>query len=319
MYRIYIMTLLLFITCTAIAQKKKGKQSATQGTVAYYMLTDKQLAQSEKDANFVRLIIKADSGMFNIQDYYMDSKPRLIAYSSNGSLNFNIGLKGIYFEYYQNGKRKSVRRYNNGKLTGDDVEYFPNGQPYNVKNYDKDTTYYKECYDSTGTALAENGKGKWVGYSDDFKVITEDGQIKNGKPDGEWKIVNKEGLVAYYQFKNGLLVLKTNDIYDGQIISSFGVAPKFKGGDAAFGMFLSRSVRYPAEARENNIKGKVTLTFVVEKDGTIANVKIIKSVHRSIDAEALRTLKSSPLWIPGTINGVPVRTQYNVTIDFNFG
>jgi TonB family protein len=93
-------------------------------------------------------------------------------------------------------------------------------------------------------------------------------------------------------------------------------SPTFPGGDKGFGTYLSKSIKYPAEARDKNVQGRVIATFVVEKDGSLTGVKIVRGIGSGADEEALRVLKISPKWIPGMQNGKPVRVQYSVPISF---
>ncbi|TZF83872.1 TonB family protein [Pedobacter sp. BS3] len=93
--------------------------------------------------------------------------------------------------------------------------------------------------------------------------------------------------------------------------------PEFAGGLQAFYKFLQRNLRYPADAQENNITGKVVLSFVVEKDGSVSNIKVIKGIGFGCDEEAVRVLKRSPKWQAGEQNGKKVRVQYTVPIAFN--
>jgi protein TonB len=92
--------------------------------------------------------------------------------------------------------------------------------------------------------------------------------------------------------------------------------PSFKGGDAALMEWLSKNIKYPVIAEENGIQGRVVATFVVERDGSITDVKIVKSVDPSLDKEAVRVLKSMPKWIPGKQNGQAVRVKYTVPVTF---
>ncbi len=92
--------------------------------------------------------------------------------------------------------------------------------------------------------------------------------------------------------------------------------PSFKGGDAALMEWLNKNIKYPVVAEENGIQGRVVATFVVERDGSITDVKIVKSVDPSLDKEAVRVLKSMPKWIPGRQNGQPVRVKYTVPVTF---
>ena len=92
--------------------------------------------------------------------------------------------------------------------------------------------------------------------------------------------------------------------------------PQFPGGPAALMEYLSKNVRYPEEAHKKGVQGRVIVTFVIEKDGSISDANVVKSVDSQIDAEALRVVNSMPNWIPGGQNGEPVRVKYTVPITF---
>lgn len=92
--------------------------------------------------------------------------------------------------------------------------------------------------------------------------------------------------------------------------------PAFPGGQAALRQYLSSHVKYPAVAEENGISGRVTIQFVVERDGSVTDVRTMKSVDPSLDREAERVVKSMPKWIPGKQNGSPVRVKYFVPVVF---
>ncbi len=92
--------------------------------------------------------------------------------------------------------------------------------------------------------------------------------------------------------------------------------PSFPGGTAALMKYLSENMRYPAVAEENGIQGRVTVQFVVEKDGSVTDVRTMKSVDPALDREAERVVKSMPKWIPGKQNGSAVRVKYFVPVVF---
>ncbi|MBO4810178.1 MAG: energy transducer TonB [Prevotella sp.] len=92
--------------------------------------------------------------------------------------------------------------------------------------------------------------------------------------------------------------------------------PQFPGGDAALMQYLSTHIKYPVVAEENGIQGRVVCTFVVERDGSITDVRVVKSVDPSLDKEAVRVIKSMPKWIPGKQNGSAVRVKYTVPVTF---
>jgi len=92
--------------------------------------------------------------------------------------------------------------------------------------------------------------------------------------------------------------------------------PQFPGGPAALLEFMSKSIKYPEEAFKNGIQGRVIVTFVVNKDGSISDANVVKSVDPQLDEEALRVVHSMPNWIPGRQNGEPVNVKYTVPITF---
>ena len=92
--------------------------------------------------------------------------------------------------------------------------------------------------------------------------------------------------------------------------------PSFPGGPSALMKYLSENVKYPVVAQENGVQGRVVVSFVVEKDGHITDVKVVRSVDPSLDKEAARVVKSMPSWIPGKQNGSAVRVKYNVPVSF---
>jgi len=93
--------------------------------------------------------------------------------------------------------------------------------------------------------------------------------------------------------------------------SVLNVKPEFPGGTKMLLRFLVKTIRYPAKAHERNIQGKVIGTFIVEKDGTLTNLEIKKSVAPSLDDETLRIMKLLPKFTPGMLNDQPVRTRVN--------
>ena len=94
------------------------------------------------------------------------------------------------------------------------------------------------------------------------------------------------------------------------------VMPSFPGGQAALLQYLNSHVKYPVVAQENGIQGRVTISFVVERDGSITDVKVARSVDPSLDKEAARVVSSMPRWTPGKQNGSAVRVKFNVPVVF---
>lgn len=93
--------------------------------------------------------------------------------------------------------------------------------------------------------------------------------------------------------------------------------PQFPGGREVLLKYLAANIKYPASAVKAKKQGRVIVTFIVQKDGSITHAKIAKSIDPELDAEALRVVKGMPKWTPGTQNGKPVNVKYTVPVKFS--
>lgn len=94
------------------------------------------------------------------------------------------------------------------------------------------------------------------------------------------------------------------------------VMPKYKNGMSDLMAYLCENVKYPEEAIKKKIQGTVTIKLIIEKDGSVSNVKVAQAVHPLLDAEAKRVVKAMGKWTPGTMKGKPVRVSYHLPIRF---
>ena len=92
--------------------------------------------------------------------------------------------------------------------------------------------------------------------------------------------------------------------------------PFFPGGDKKLMEYLATNIRYPKGCDDTSVQGRVIVTFVVEKDGSISDVKVVRSLHPLFDEEAVRVVSSMPKWIPGRQNGVAYRVKYTLPVTF---
>ena len=104
----------------------------------------------------------------------------------------------------------------------------------------------------------------------------------------------------------------------GDVFDVVEEMPQYPGGAQALLEFLNNNVQYPEEAEKAGIQGRVIATFVVEKDGSVSNARVVKSVDPLLDAEALRVINAMPKWKPGKQNGELVRVKYTVPLSFRF-
>ena len=101
-----------------------------------------------------------------------------------------------------------------------------------------------------------------------------------------------------------------------QIFTVVEEMPEFPGGQGALLQYLSKSIKYPVIAQENGIQGRVSCSFVVEKDGSVTDVQVLRGVDPSLDKEAIRVITAMPKWKPGKQRGKPVRVKYTVPVTF---
>lgn len=174
-------------------------------------------------------------------------------------------------------------------------------------------------------------KVKTVGMTDNIKVVkddlvtlspptsaelenaiiasaTQDGIAAKGNADAGIGAIGGEGIgIGGNGAGNGTEILDA---------STVDVYPEFPGGMNAWAKYIQRNLRYPGMAQEEGIQGKVFLSFVVEKDGTITDVKVVKGIGFGCDDEAMRVIKKSPRWKAGMQNNLPVRVRYNMPISY---
>ena len=105
-------------------------------------------------------------------------------------------------------------------------------------------------------------------------------------------------------------------VEETKIFTTVEQMPMYPGGDGALLGYLRDNIHYPTVAAENGVQGRVVVGFVVERDGSITDVKILRGVDPSLDREAMRVVKSMPKWTPGKQNGSAVRVKYQVPVSF---
>lgn len=119
-------------------------------------------------------------------------------------------------------------------------------------------------------------------------------------------------LVLLFSFMTSTAQTKKNDM----VFDVVEVMPQYPGGPIAMLKYIMENIKYPEQAMKEGIQGRVTVRFIVEKDGSISDVKPILSVHPLLNKEAVRVVESMPKWTPGKQNGKPVRVRFNVPVMF---
>ena len=133
-------------------------------------------------------------------------------------------------------------------------------------------------------------------------------KVQKQEMEGTRVVVKAESPEDTAQFKNAESTEKTYVVVEQM--------PAFPGGDAALMKYLSENIKYPEAAEKAGEQGRVVVNFIVEKDGAISNVNVVRSVTPTLDAEAVRVIKAMPKWVPGKQDGQFVRVKYNVPVSF---
>ncbi|HEY8931472.1 MAG TPA: TonB family protein [Mucilaginibacter sp.] len=293
---------------------------AQSGSLIYYLTQSGKLVSTKDSADYWMLVDPPDTtvnkNLYVVHEYYKNGRVKLVTSSKTNDLN--LLYQGPFIAYFPNGRRMRNGAFNGGDLVGVETSYYPNGKLYSIKRHNDNGLFLSQCSDSTGTILTQNGNGKWVEYDENFKDTIASGNVVNGLRDGEWR-----GRSDYYEnyvrvYRKGQILsekLSRRKLAPGEFAPA-DTLPQYPGGVEEFYKFLAKNIRYPNEARENKNQGKVIISFVVERDGTLTDFKVKQSVGGGCDEEAIRIIKLSAPWTPGMQNGKPVRVAYSVPIGF---
>ncbi|MBR4365114.1 MAG: TonB family protein [Prevotella sp.] len=185
-------------------------------------------------------------------------------------------------------KFKAVFSPENSSIAGVPVEVIQNGKVIQTAETDND-----------GTITLNAPLGSTVR----FTVVTNVKEVKITK-----EMIEKKGtnIVAFGAPEGNNQSSKVYDVPE--------TMPEFPGGTQALMEYIRNNIKWPDE--ESSVQGRVIVSFVVEKDGSVSNAKVVKSVHPAFDAEALRVVNGMPKWIPGKQNGEPVNTKYVMPVIF---
>jgi len=277
-----------------------------------------------------------DKNLFVIKAFYPN---RQLSYITGSKSRYTDRLmyEGSYISYYNNGHKRRITKYKDGVLNGDIINYYPNGKLYSIQLFDGHRFLLNECRDSLGNVLAEEGNGRWVSYLNGYFDKNQiRGSVENGLQEGEWigmafrlplKRVYKGGKLTtvlytidpntYGKNSNNTNPKKIVVSSFDKIFSEVDLAPEFPGGMEKFYQFVAYNIKYPQKAKKSGTSGKVIITFVVEKDGSLSNIKVAKDIGNGCGEEAVRVMQLVPKWKPGIQGGEPVRVAFSVPVSFN--
>lgn len=240
-------------------------------------------------------------------------------------------LNGPYVAYFENGRVKEEGLYQKGYPVGNFMSWYPGGTPQQTVRYVEKSSGSTRpqipaminYWDSLGSALVTDGNGFCKCYSTDMilpgstEFIREDGKVINGSKDSVWSGFKNDTLVFKENYRmgnflEGTFYDKKQEVHYHRIEEQ----PEYEGGINEMMNFLIRTMHYPREDRKHGNAGRVFVGFIVETDGSISEVKVIKGVSQSIDREASRVVNAMPKWKPGKYRGMKVRVRFVLPINF---
>lgn len=256
-----------------------------------------------------------------------------ISYYENGTKEeegerIKSAKSGVWNNWYDNGQLKESASYEKGSKTGLWKSWYKNGQlKEEVETVgDWNTALHLRnklinYWDSTGKQLIIQGNGEMVYYHEDTLTISATGHYKKGFKIGVWKGYTEENKLRYEEtYKKGKLTgLSWDDEGNEFKYDIIEDQPDPVGGIQAFYQYVGKKLKYPKDARRHGIQGKVFVQFVVDKDGELINVKIIKGIGSGCDLEAKHVVKNSPPWNPGKQRGQAVKVRMILPITFKLG
>ena len=132
----------------------------------------------------------------------------------------------------------------------------------------------------------------------------------------KWRLLATLSVLALLFMVNTNAMAQSKKVANDKVLEKAEVMPQFPGGAQAMMKFVAENVQYPEEAKEKEISGRVMVGFIVEKDGSISDVKVAKGIGGGCDEEAVRVVKAMPKWKPGKQKGKPVRVHYTLPLTF---
>jgi antitoxin component YwqK of YwqJK toxin-antitoxin module len=293
-------------------------------TLKFYLKNDGELVSAKDSADYYRVVMPPDNGvdkkLFPVKDFYANGTLKMSGWSSRKILD--VTLLGTCTNFYPDGKTKSIVNYdtnakNGGNSMVDITAYYPNGQFYYFEKYINFKPVLTTCHDSTGKVLADKGTGTWLKYDDDNKKIIGQGNVKDGVEDGDWHGSIGDSVKYSCTYTNGKITAGTG--YDKQgnayPFTELLAYPSYKG--MPLYQFMTHNVRYPKADIEDDVVGKVIISFFVEKDGELSHIKILRTPSKTLGNEVLRVINISPDWTIGKDYGIPASRQYIIPFTFS--
>ncbi|MBP6757804.1 MAG: energy transducer TonB [Flavobacterium sp.] len=231
-----------------------------------------------------------------------------------------LKLEGPRIDYYENGNIKQESNYVDNKLNGKQIDWYEN----KVKKSEKEIVWdFKtkdfnikilQFWNKEGQQTVTDGNGQ---FEDSDDKVYEKGKLINGLKHGIWEGKNLKEKSSYTEIYNeGILVsgISTDDNNNKYPYNELMTKPTPAKGMTDFYSYIQKNYKIP---ETQGLKGKVYTTFLVDKDGSIMNIRVLRDVGYGTGIEAIRVIASYGKWIPGKKRGLPVKTSYSLPINIH--
>lgn len=269
------------------------------GDIIYYDANWKKI-NSRGDALYYRTIDRKDGNVTYVTDHYINSKPQM----TGGYSSFEPEVREGEFVFYNDqGQMISKTSYKANKLNG-------NGQFFSDGKLQSEVYYVDDKYDGKYKSFFPNGQ---LRTDQDYTNGQLNGLFLSYYPDG------KKKRIEHY---------KDDNMVDGKCFTRSGadttyfpymVVPQFGNSEDDLARYIGKNLKYPKEAKKNNITGKVYISFNVDATGNLTDVRVAKSAAPVLDEAALAVIKTMPKWKPGIVDGQIESIEFSLPINFSLG
>ncbi|MFB9109056.1 energy transducer TonB [Flavobacterium gyeonganense] len=270
-----------------------------------------------KDYMYVRVVkdAKLKKENYIVQEYYRSGSLRMQGISTTYT---GTPKEGEVTYYYKNGTKKSVTNYIKGRTNGRSTEWYEDGNKKLEGEYIEDnkkrTTNFKinEFWDKNGVQKVTNGNGF---FEDTDENQSSKGAVKNGFKDGNWEGSSLNPRLTYKEKYNEEKLI-SGESWDRYNVSykytETEIRPTPKGGMSSFYQYVGKNYKLPNMPQ--GTKGKIYVTFVVDKEGKVTEPRIIKDIGYGTGEEALRILNNYDGFNPGEQRGQKMKCLYSLPI-----
>jgi TonB family protein len=232
--------------------------------------------------------------VYLIREYYT-SNDQAKKEATATAISPSIEYEGTYKSYYENGTLEQEGEYKANDQTGLWKSYHENGQLSQEVMNESDKSIYRQVWNEAGTPLLVNGAGTFT--------------RKTSRADQHIEILNSL-LIGLYHI---------DEVSGDSIYTIVEKTAEYKGGMEALYKKVGKTLRYPADARRYGIEGKVFVEFVIEKTGSVRDVRVIKGLGGGLNEESVRVIETMTNWIPAKVKGKSVQQRMVLPIAFKLG